>query len=1012
MEPLLKPFQTVQPKRIALSFQNFTQDVGFAKTILTNYHKQIITPYFYNKEKVVRAAAKAFALLAVVAFCGTGYSALYLTAAPEMVIRATLAGFSATILSAATSAFCYLKKTFWNDPGFRAKMGLEVVHKICQKKLSYKQVIENYGNEIKQYNILTANDLQNLLYESEVKDCISYTQFVIRNGKEALFIFTDKNQEKLKSLFLEHAQTFEDFDEVKTKFKTEIQFFDLSDESIKIVLANSQIKEVLNGNLKYLAFRQNSLHPELLNLKSEEKNIIKANFIEEVSGLTCGLVKALSLYEKDLVIFKIDQWEFEKIILLNESKRTFTFQEFVSRNGADSVVKVVNCYSETRETLRAAFLRDMSYGEMRQDSSLDYLVYLTISFKDLESQVTADTYNLTYDQFIEKHSVNFFESIWGISDEKKGIVESNLKVKLLDQLYSNNDGLLAVKMRYKKECVALQISDTDLEKTILPGELECKDYLEFTKRNGENGYVQLLTLDLKYKPDLRNLFLKLPYKEMCKINNPVKNILEIETWQIEQVLVVDALNLSYSAFFEKHGTESFHMFRFSENLKDKLYNKFLDLIKKCQVEEIKKYESHFSHWKTSLLGIYRIRWDHMRMRDILQHDNAAFFKTKKDFGNYWEMKVLEELKNTSIPLILQNNKAYFNLNILSAKSILNGHAIKDLVEKELRTYKSFDQLVKQHGDFLFRHHLIDSNFNKLKKLIKDYLNTHFDAIMNGESLECYDIIVDFEIDKKSIKSIEKCKRNYALNLNNHNDTMQRFTLKFKEEKNVKLEEIQRLENVRKLFLDSVKSDSSELARTVASWEESLSDVNEVNKKIGSLEEKLANVSEIKNFEYSLQIIEVTHKITEIENEIIALNQEKARPVVGLKNAWNHSSKFDSQIKLLNEKIKELTKEKNKIEELQKLNNAEFLESQIKDQKDILKTVTDQSLKAESFYKEKKAALDEKLETDKETEKVHNDQVEKLNSNIINFSKQQELKKQAYIKNYENVQAQLKSSFCS
>jgi|GEM_PF-2113313 len=1011
MEPLQQPVQTVQPQRSPLSFQNFTNDVGFAKTILTNYHKQIITPYFYNKEKVVRAAAKAFAILAVVAFCGTGYSALYLTAAPQMVIRATFAGFSATILSAATSAFCYLKKTFWNDPGFRAKMGLEVVHKICQKKLSFKQVIENYGNEIKQYNILTANDLQNLLFESEVKDCISYTQFVIRNGKEALLIFTDKNQEKLKSLFLEHAQTFEDFDEVKTKFKTEIQFFDLSDESIKIVLANSQIKEVLNGNLKYLAFRQNSLHPELLNLKSEEKNIIKANFIEEVSGLTCGLVKALSLYKKDLDIFKIDKREIEKIILLTESKRTFTFQEFVLRNGNDSVVKVVNCYSDTREVLRASFLCDMSYSEMRQDSSLDYLVYLTISLKDLESQVTADTYNLTYDQFIEKHSVNFFESIWGISDEKKGIVESNLKVKLLDQLYSNNDGLLAVKMRYKKECVALQISDTDLEKTILPGELGCKDYIEFVKRNGENGYIQLLTLDLKYKPDLRNLFLKLPYKEMCKINNSVKNILEIETWQIEQILVVDALNLSYSAFFEKHGTECFHLIQLSDNLKNIIYNKFLDLIKICNIEEIKKYESHLPHWKTSLLGIYRIRWDHLRMRDILQNDNAIFFKTKKDFGNYWEMKVLEELKTSSIPLILQNHKTYFNLNILNAQSLLNGHEIRDLVDPELKHYKSLEQLIKQHGDFLFKHQLINPQSNKLKKLIKNYLNTYFDELMKGEKPECYNIIVDFELDKKKIKSLEKCKTTDALNQSKHNGTMRSFKKKCQESIDLILHYRQKLEDKRKLFLDCVKSDGLELAKAVASREKTLSDVEGVKKKIASLEKNLAAVSDLKNREYSSQIVKIADEILEIEKKIIELNLEKAKPVAGLNNAWNHG-KFDNQIQSLNDKIKELMTDKEEVKKLQKSNNKIYLGLEISDQKNNLQTLTEESLKTENLYKEKKAAVDQKLEKDKELEKAYNIQIEKINLSLAEFKKQQELKEQEYIKNYEALLAQLKSSFCS
>ncbi len=1010
MQSLSQTIQPVKPQRIALSFQNFTKDVGFAQTILTKYHEQMIQPYFYNKEKVVRCAASAFALLAVIAFCGTGYSALYFTAAPQVVIKATFASLSATIITAATSAFCYLKKTFWNDPGFRAKMGLEVVQKIVQKQLPYKEIQKNYGDEIKEYKILTVNDLENILFETEVKNCTSFTDFVERNGKEALFIFTDKNKEKLKSLFLVHIREFENFDEVKLKFKMEIIFFDLSDETIKIVLANSQIKEVLNGNLNYFAFRQNSQHPELLNLNADEKNIIKANFIKEVSQLNCGLVKAFSLYKKDLEVFKIDSWEMEKIILFNEFQRIFTFQEFVLRNGADGVIKVVNCYSETREILRTAFLRDMSYVEMRDASSLDYLVCLEICKSQIDDQVIADTYNLTYKQFVTKHTFKFFDWLFGMPDEKKGIIQSNLKNKLLDKIYLNHDGLLAVKERYKNECLGLEISDNELEKTILPGELKCKDYLEFQKRNGENGYLQLLTLDIKYKPDLRSLFLKLPYKEMCKINDSVKTIIEIEMWQIEQVLSVDALNLSYSAFFEKHGTESFHMIQFSQNLKDTLYSKFLDLIKNCKIEEIKKYKSHCSHWQISLHDCYRIRWNNMRMRDILQHDNETFFKTQKHFGNYWEMKVLEELKTTSIPLILQNHKFYFNSNILNAESFLNGLPIKDLVEKEIVHYKSLEQLVKHHGDFLFKHHLIDSKSNKFKKLIKDYLNTHFDEIMKGASLECYDIIVDFELDKRKIKSIEKCKQNYELNLNNHNDIMQRFKNKCMETKNVKLEEIKKLENVRKLFLDSVKSDSLELSKAVASWEKTLSDVNEVKKKIASLEETLANVSDIKNFEYSLQLIEVASKITETENEIIALNQEKAKPVVGLKNAWNHG-KFDNDIKLLNEKIKELMKEKNKIEELQKLNSADYLESQIKDQKNKLETLKEESLKAESFYKEKKSALDEKLKNDKEAEKVYTDQIDKLISNINEFSRQQEIKKQAYIENYENVQAQLKSSFC-
>lgn len=914
MEPIANP-------RISFSLQDFIKHPGYVRPLLVRYHEGIVTSKFFHKESFYKTTAKVLAVVAVVALCGTGYGAFYLTAAPHVVIGTTLGCFAVTVVSGISSALCFFKKTFWNDPVYRANRGIAAADDIISNHLSHAQVMKKYGSDINMYQILSNDDLETLLFTNEIQNCKSYKIFVERNGKQAIYLFKSENKEELSHLFIEHVKTISNFEEIKAKHREEIKYFGISDDLLCMTIIDEQIQKVLNNELPYLEFRMENNRLDLLNLDEGQKQWIKSKFLKEL-GLTdmaFGLIKTLSIYQTDLKIFGIKECEVEEIILLKEFKMGDYFPNFLTRNGPNCIIKLLDKHPTTFESMRKSFLQDLSFMEAMNE-------YVT-----------------------ESHQ--------------------------------------------------LKLTFEELENGILPKELKhCYDYFEFEVRNGTSAYVQLLKIDPEYKEDLKNLLLKLPYKDMCKENYRAPlSIMGIQFADIEKVIDADAYSLRYFDFFKKHGLETFQGGTlFSGTAKELLFTKLLDDVKVCKIEDIKKYETHFPHWQIDYNQCYRARWNAMRMQDILKNDLIVFNEVKNDFKKYFEEKVLNEIENLSIKLILQNHKKYFELDLINSQSLLKGYLIGDLVDEEVKELNTMDKIYAKHNDFLFKHHLVNTGSSKFKKIVSNYLNDHFDEIMNGTYSECFKMILNYEfLSKKKIKALDSVKILFEKNLQDYNTKLNSYKAKCKIWVTDRLTVIQNIKNERAVVVNVFKIEVDKFQKTVEVWEKSLSDVSLIKDIIVVIQKNLEKVSQEK-------LDQDTLKLADLEKQIEILENEKGVPVTGIRAAWTHGE-FDK-------KIGELKKNRESIKGSIKLNNKEFLEKELSKKTAELKNLLEVSEKAEKEYKFAKYIQDKKIEEDKLPCLKHNQEVDKINSQIAEFERVQIRMEGEYFDFYRQSQHNLKTQF--
>jgi len=894
------------------SCNHWTQNKNTVLESLKKYHTNL-KPHFYNQEKVCRSVGKVFAALSALSFCGTIYASLYFVAAPQIVINVTLGLAIMTVMCAATTIFCFYKKTFWMDPEFRAKKGIEIALDISNRKLSYSQVMDQYRDEIKLYKILSNEDLSNLLYY-ELKNCPSYEHFIARNGKESLNVFSGDEKLELGSLFIKHLVKLKcSTAEISSRFATEIKLFNIKESHLLSLAMNEQITDVLEGKINYFDFRAKHSRIDLLALNQDQKVVIKKMFLTELKNKKSdGLLKSIKDYQKDCKEFEITNEEIQSIILSKELHEITTYANFKERNGDNSVRTLIENDPLTLITIQKKFL-DSPYLLMINEKSMQDYPALQINVDKIQNRLEQDAVSCTYDDFINKHTTEIFPA-WSFGDK----TTANIKFKLLKKIGNESKGLLEIQKTFVKEFKALGILEFELYRIILFKEASnAKDYVEFEDRNGENAYQLLLQCNEHSKHVLSEICLKVPYQKMYHYDSIFK-YLEINDLNITKAITNDAKKMDYLPFVEKHGVVVLSSNHLEDWKKEECFQAFSKIIKTCQIEKIAGLDKHAEIWHMSMDDCYKTRWTEMKMIDILNKDSLVFeekIKISPFKVEMWKEKTLTEIKDFKICEVLKSYKRCFELNILESHS-----EMVLLLENEIQAVSAFDELLKIYGESIFNFKLISKDSKNLKSLIFKFLRENYKGLVEGNHLPILDIIKTYDLlpNEQSIflATRKGCYEGFKLTYDNE---LKLIRQKAELSEKANLNDLNNLNNIRSTYTEKLKAAEIEKNKSATLLTEILSDVEKTELEIKKNQDKLTNFSN----ENTLKLQDAC--------EATRLELEKVLSLIKLdKQYLSHDSKAQGINEALNEKAKKqdaekslISHEKNKNELFQKFKDLQL-----------------------------------------------------------------------------------------
>lgn len=878
-------------------------------SILYARHSHELNPWFYSREKVVKIAGNVFGLLSLVSGFRCFHASVWLTDLPS-VIKKTVFGYS--LLTAgfiAFSFFCMKKKTFWNDPAFIAKRGVEAALYIRENKLGYLAIQQKYGQEINRFKILLKNDLIDLL-KDEISHVSNYTQFIKRNGNSALYLFPPK---ELRELFQKECQRLKCATKFfLSSFIEEKKYFQISDETLLGWVLNAQINDVLMMEEDYFTFREK--HPEIkfLRLSEDQKLRLKKIFLCECGNSEQALIKILETYKKDIEFFDIAREEIAKVILPRDAKNpAISYATFKERIGEESIDRVLIINSSLKFILKEKFLKS-PYSFMISHSAMeDYFAIGITDVQEIFDVIKSDISKLSYDDLIRKHTPSFFND-WVFTGEEAEQVKS----KLLAKIEKKGEGLLSINALYQTEISKLGISKSELSKIILPGEVrKCKSFEEFEKRNGSQAHLDLLNVSKDFKAELQELFFKemTPHQFLSEKYINVGNEIGLK---IEDIHKFVELKCNEQPYLELRPLLN-HKFNLSDRIKARLQEKLHDFILACDIEMIKALKNDSIFFNIPLAQLYIERWKAMSMIKILTTEFEAFKTQITLLGqaalDWASQKTIKEIEKEgfSFQEILMNYSSCFSLNILTKNSKINDKEIYAMANIAIEKAESFEIICSNYHESIF---VLATN---VKSKINFYLRENSKRILKGEDhlynsiIKEHKLISDYQgcdILRFQDKYKDICEANTERILQTNSLHLD-FCLRKKMDLTSQLNKAKIMINQEKLEFDKCHKEHNSLIAKMESQE----------KELTLLEEFVKNNSKTeKELEKELQ--EVKAK----KEEII-----KPVPVQGIIEALNQPKETKEILDKLN------TSQKKIEEDLSKLKKANDL-SLLKDNVQILR----------------------------------------------------------------------------
>lgn len=283
------------------------------------------TPKWYQNEKTVHDLGKFFVSMTASGTCATTLASLTFTAAPMTVILTTGGLALFTVATLIASIICLRKNEFWHDPQFRSRETKKMHQDIAQNHLSYKEIQQKYGQQIREFALLTDTDFEEIFSREE--ELLTYKEFKERHGLEPLSKFL-VNADTRTSL----CQKFRSrliLDKVGTKYiaencKEDCEALGLQLQNVSVQILTLEINSVLAGSMTYSNFKEKN-NLEFLNFVPDDLRTQLKPFFMEYIALPENKI------EEEWNLLNVSKEEIKNILLEKwKNKSINTLEEFVS----------------------------------------------------------------------------------------------------------------------------------------------------------------------------------------------------------------------------------------------------------------------------------------------------------------------------------------------------------------------------------------------------------------------------------------------------------------------------------------------------------------------------------------------------------------------------------------------------------------------------------------------------------------------------------------------------------
>jgi hypothetical protein len=417
-----------------------------------------LCPEWYQQKRVSEAASLVFYAVSSVTL---GATILFKAAAQSTGIL--------TSIFLVTVALYLTQKEHWNDPTYRLEQGQKAAKDIEKNRLSYPEIMQKYGERIKQFQILNEDDLNKLLRVDIVS--LSKDEFTAKHGQVPIL-----DSENKKILFLQGFRANNRFQtpykdirarkECKVK-RDDFQVFfknDLEDvmqfrklhgpgiyeklnennqqlyrnqalehivisgygivksmeefpelENLTAQVFESQVRLLLGKQIDYNKFRKNNNKGPFLKLfTTPQKEAVKPLFFEFIKNRGLSNIKK---FRAECEFFEVKVPDLLSLEFEALEKGDRTYAEFKKRNGMTVVEK-------NSSLLKPFFLR-MGYSSLISPEFEEDRKTLKVKDADIKKALEADAERLTLKEFVKKHTVDGLQIISGVHratlEPKKGV---------------------------------------------------------------------------------------------------------------------------------------------------------------------------------------------------------------------------------------------------------------------------------------------------------------------------------------------------------------------------------------------------------------------------------------------------------------------------------------------------------------------------------------------------------------------------------------------------------------
>lgn len=970
-----------------------------------------LKPSWYQVKQIAHATGKWFNRSGNGLGGATVISAFALTGGPLTVIAAVGALGALTISAKVTGNVLANKKDFWNDPVYRIEQGQAAAADILKNKLSYKEIVQKYGENIKQYNILTMADI-NLLLRQDMQQ-LDYLSFRKKHliGTN-FFSFLDEISKKILScqfrlsLISSENSLSIPFIELLTTYQEDIQTLELGKQEL-----TPFIQELLGSDLRTLSydqFRQKHGKGKIIDpsqLNGENQRILSSKLNETCRQLSFALIKQSYADDCNVLGINLSDLEFyclkRDLNLLTTGK--MTYQDFRKNN---DVSKLQDLFKDPAWFPALFYVQQAFWGYMANchKGSIEILEECKEDLNSIRVN-PADVYYFILEQetqLMRKKQLDFptfhqrngsIQDLHFLEERHPGSIQilTDGATQAANQF---DQGLIAFFQQYSTTISSLKLNDA-LTKIISTHEIKKLEqnqleYLAFRIRNGLEAIQESLS---EANSILRQAFLKMPAHLLLSDQfSQDKVLLNISSHDISLAIGKD-IELPYSEFRKKHGLISLR-----ENLlqpKDlaKLKKNFFIHFHACPIQDLENNKEDLQLLQISSEELLKERWKNMSIQQIFKTDKQAFCEHLPSFkaANDWiSSKVCEETKDWKIKVLVQEFPELFTLGLLTPLSKQAEKTIHMRFIDEISSVQTLEDLIDDYTLFVINSGLFAKNVPNAQNLVLDYLRRNIRTLLFGDLPDVFNQLNEKRFDSSLFSALLQAREHIQF----ENREWERTKNKL-QENYAKGCEYARQQTVDLIQMAQDRFNRLSLQSQQAEQEKQLSQIESklsiLSKAIDELEKKKkANEINVKVLDREIsKLNDILEDPGYFKNREKALQEglkksqellEKSKTATGLTDAiskfWQ-SSTLEENVKKAEQELKEF--ESQKISHTREAVAVKIQEKESEKEK-LQRTIKEQSLMIQKMKKEKSYIdlLEQQMQSRSEIEKIKNQIEQKEN----------------------------------